>query len=409
VVPRLRRRVVPAFGRLAPPAWVDDPDFDLDHHIRHTALPPGSGQQALLDLAAHLVLTPFDRSRPLWEFHVIEGLPDGKAAMVQKMHHTITDGEGGIRMSLEFIDMERDAPDPAPLPPVESVPHDPMRTLAATAWDTLTHTARRQAGVARRSAAGVVDAARHPGALAALPGDAAEVTKSLLRQVAVTDTHHSPLWNERSLRRSYEILQVPLDDVKAAAKALGGSINDLFVAAAAGGAGAYHREFGVDVDELRMSMPVSTRTHRSSGGNSFTPTRVLVPVGVDPRQRFDEIHERLSVTKHERALGLTQLLAGAANILPTSLAIRTARQQVETVDFATSNLRAAPFDLYIAGALMEGNYPVGPIGGTAFNITTMSYRGNLDIGLHADAAAVKDSKLLARCIEDAFRELIELG
>ncbi|HEY4377534.1 MAG TPA: wax ester/triacylglycerol synthase domain-containing protein, partial [Acidimicrobiales bacterium] len=110
VVPRLRRRVVPAFGRLAPPAWVDDPDFDLDHHIRHTALPPGSGQQALLDLAAHLVLTPFDRSRPLWEFHVIEGLPDGKAAMVQKMHHTITDGEGGIRMSLEFIDMERDAP-----------------------------------------------------------------------------------------------------------------------------------------------------------------------------------------------------------------------------------------------------------------------------------------------------------
>ncbi|MCU1354034.1 MAG: putative diacylglycerol acyltransferase [Acidimicrobiales bacterium] len=410
-VPRLRRKVVPAFGRLAPPGWIDDPDLDLDHHIRHIALPPGSDRRTLLDLAAHIVATPFDRTRPLWEFHVIEGLPDGTAAMVQKMHHTITDGEGGVRMSVEFIDMERDAPEPPALPEVE-VDGDGWsagRSVVATAWDSLTHTARRQAGALRRTVAGAAEAARHPSQLAGAPGDAVAVAQSLLRQVAVTDSHHSPLWTERSLRRRFEILQVPFDDVALAAKGLGGSINDLFVAAAAGGAGAYHRAKGVDVDELRMSMPVSTRTDRSVGGNAFTPTRVLVPVGADPRARFAEIHDRLAVTKRERAVALTGLLAGAANLLPTSLSVRAARQQVETVDFTTSNVRAAPFDLFIAGAHMEANHPLGPIAGTAFNLTTMSYNGHLDLGLHTDAVAIEDTDLLARCIAEAFDELIVAG
>ena len=237
--------------------------------------------------------------------------------------------------------------------------------------------------------------------------DLMELGRSTLRQIAVADPARSPLWKERSLRRQIEVLQVPLDDAKAAAKSLGGSLNDIFVAAAAGGAGAYHRAAGVPIDELRITMPVSTRNDSSAGGNAFTPTRVLVPAGIeDPQERFTAIRERLDTTKHERAMSVVGSLAGVANLLPTSVSVRMARQQVETVDFATSNVRGAPFPLYIAGAHIEANYPIGPTGGTAWNLTVMSYDGNLDMGLNADLGAVTDPGALRDAIAEEFALLI---
>jgi WS/DGAT/MGAT family acyltransferase len=409
VVPRLRRRVVGGLGPLAP-SWEDDPDFDIDHHLRHVTLPPGATDADVRRLATDLASAPFDRSRPLWEFTVVDGLPDGRAAMVQKMHHTITDGEGGIRMSVEFIDLSRDAPEPAPVD--DGPPPPPPRSRLTSTVDAVTGAARRNRDTAWRLADSALDLLRDPVHLAAvlsgLPADTAATARSLVRQVGVVDSHRSPLWSERSLHRQLETFQVPLDEVKEAATRLGGSVNDLFVAAATGGAGAYHRARGVGVDELRMSMPVSTRTTRAPGGNAFTPTRVLVPLLSDPRARFAATHERLAVTKTEKALGFTTSLAGLLQLLPHQLVVRLARQQVMTVDFATSNVRAAPFDLYIAGALMDGNYPLGPVAGTAWNLTTMSYRGLLDLGLHVDTAAVAEPAALARDIQDAFAELIAL-
>lgn len=409
LVPRLRRRVVDGFGP-GTPTWEDDPDFDLDRHLRWVRLPDGSTDADARALAVEQAATPFDRDRPLWEFTVIEGLPDGRAAMVQKMHHTITDGEGGIRMSIEFIDLERDAPEPPPVD--DGPPPPPARPPWAGAVDALSGIPRRGADAARRVVDTATDLARDPlhvaSLLAALPAETAATTRSLVRQLGVVDSHRSPLWSERSLDRQLEIFDVPLADVKQAATRLGGSVNDVFVAAAAGGAGAYHRRFGVGVAELRMSMPVSTRANRSPGGNAFTPTRVLVPVVADPAERFREVHERLAVTKTERSMGLTASLAGLVNLLPQQMLVRVARQQVMTVDFATSNVRAAPFDLYIAGALMTGNYPLGPIAGTAWNLTTMSYRGVLNLGLHLDTAAVAAPELLREDIEAAFAELLAL-
>ena len=410
LVPRLRRRVVEGFGP-ATPSWEDDVDFDLDRHLRWVRLPDGATDADARALAVELAATPFDRSRPLWEFTVIEGLPGGRAAMVQKMHHTITDGEGGIRMSVEFIDLERDAPEPPPVD--DGPPPPPARPPWAGAVEAVSGIPRRGADAARRLVDSASDLARDPlqvaSLLATLPSETAATTRSLVRQLGVVDSHRSPLWAERSLDRHLETFEVPLAEVKEAAARLGGSVNDLFVAAAAGGAGAYHRRFGVGVAELRMSMPVSTRANRSPGGNAFSPTRVLVPVAADPRERFREVHERLAVTKTERAMNLTASLAGLVNLLPRPVLVRLARQQVMTVDFATSNVRAAPFDLFIGGALMTGNYPLGPIAGTAWNLTTMSYRGVLDLGLHVDRAAVHEPALLREDIEASFAELLAVG
>lgn len=408
MVPRLRQRVVPALGRLAPPEWRDDGDFDLDYHLRWMAVPaPGTNRQ-LLDLAASLVSTPFDRTRPLWEFVVVEGLEGGAAAMVQKLHHAIADGEGSIRMSEQFIDLERDATEP--IAPDRPAPARLDSSLLATTVDTLTHGLRRGLGITRRTIEGGAGLARDPRQLRTLAEDTLELGRSAVRQLVVSDPARSPLWTDRSLRRRIEVLQVPLDTAKSAAKSLGGSLNDIFVAAAVGGAGDYHRAAGSPVGQLRITMPVSTRKDGSAGGNSFTPTRVLVPADIeDPRTRFTAVREQLDTTKNERSMGLISGVAGIANLLPTSVSVRLARQQVETVDFAISNVRGAPFQLYISGARILANYPVGPTGGTAWNITLMSYDGSLDMGLNIDIGAVPEPGLLRDSIAASFEALIAAG
>lgn len=407
-IPRLHQRVVPALGRLAPPEWRTDVDFDLDYHVRWVALPAPGTQRQLLDLVASIVHGPFDRTRPLWEFVIVEGLEDGRAAMVQKMNHAVTDGIGGIRISEQFIDVERDATDP--IRRIEAVEDPEEGGFVDTAVETLTHNLRRGVGIARRAADGAAGLVRHPSRLTPLGADLVDLAGSASRQLVVTDPARSPLWTERTLRHRVELLQVPFEDAKAAAKALGGSLNDLFVTAAAGGAGAYHRAAGFPVGDLRISMPISTRTDSSAGGNAFTPTRVLVPAGEeDPVVRFGQVRDRLGGIRGERALSFADGMAGFANLLPTSVLVRLFRQQVETVDFTTSNVRGAPFPLFIGGARIEGNYPVGPLAGTAWNLTLMTYDGSMDMGLNVDAGAVTDPEGLRDAIANEFATLIAAG
>ena len=149
VVPRLRQRVVPAFGRLAPPEWQDDAEFDIDYHIRHIGVPEPATERALFDLAAALAAQPLERTRPLWEFTIIDGLEGGRAAVFQKIHHTITDGEGGVRMSAEFIDFSRDGQERAePDAATDAEPSEPS-TLVSTVVETAAHNVRSVAGAGR--------------------------------------------------------------------------------------------------------------------------------------------------------------------------------------------------------------------------------------------------------------------
>ena len=413
-IPRLHQRVAPTLGRLAPPEWVDDPTFDIDYHVRRIALPSPGTIRELLDFATTFVQDPLDRTRPLWEFCIVEGVEGGRGALVQKMHHTITDGEGGIRMSEQFIDLSRD-PGPADDlgldEPGLDIPPTVPTNLFDSATEALNHTVRRTLGVVNRSVGVAHDTLVHPSRLPGLGVDAAETARSAVRQLTVVDHAHAPLWRDRSLRRHFDSLAVPCAAARHAAKSLGGSLTDVFVCGAAGGAARYHAARGSSVESFRIAMPVSTRHDNSSGGNSFAPTRVVVPAGVDddPTERFTATSAVLTQTKHERAIGLVSAAAGVVNLLPTSVLVRFARQQVEAIDFTTSNLRAAPFEIYMGGARVEGTYPLGPLAGTAFNLTMMSYAGTLNMGLHTDVGAVDDPTLLRTCLEEAFAELIAAG
>lgn len=413
-IPRLRQRVVAAPARLGPPSWADDPCFDLDYHIRHLAVPSPGTERQLLDLAAALYEDPFDRARPLWQFTVVEGLADGRAALLSKLHHTVTDGIGGLRISMLFLDVvpdAPDAPDAAAAADAGAEPIEESTSILARLGDTAAHQVRRQLGIASRTIGGAVATVTHPQRLPQVVGETVETVRSLSRQVTLSEPARSSLWaHRRSLGRRFEALNLDLDAIRRTAKALGGTVNDVYVTGLAGAAGAYHRAKDAAVDELRVSVPISTRVDRAAGGNAFTPVRVLVPAGIeDPVRRFQTVRDRLGATKRERAIAFADTLAAGMNLLPTAVAVRLVRSQVETVDFAASNLRGAPFDLYVAGARVVSNHPMGPTGGTAFNATVLGYLDSLGLGLNVDEAAIEDPTLLRQCIVDAFDELASLG
>jgi diacylglycerol O-acyltransferase / wax synthase len=409
-IPRLGQRVVSAPLRIVPPEWVDDPDFDLDYHVRTVALPPPGGTRELLDLAASLADAPFDRSRPLWEFTLIEGLEDGRAAMLQKVHHTITDGVGGLKLSLSIVDFE---PDPAPSddPGADVVElHDeaprtsPLDVLRSAVADATTRGVNAAGGAL--SVTGHV--ATHPQELPGRLVDGARLATSMRRQLLVTDRARSDVLAERSLRRRYEVFTLSLPAMKRAAVALGGTINDLYITGLTGALRKYHLRFGSECHELRMAMPVNTRARGDDAPNRFSPARLLVPlVPDDPVERFAMVRERLGSAKAEAALNAVDALAGVVSVLPTSLLVGLARSQVRTIDFAASNLRGSPVALYLAGARILANYPLGPRTGAAVNFTVLSYCDDLHMGINIDPAAIEDIDAFMDDLAKAFSELLD--
>jgi diacylglycerol O-acyltransferase / wax synthase len=428
-VPRLMERVVGGLGRLQPPVWHPDPEFDLDFHVRRMALPEPGTLRQLLDMAAQIYQDPYDRTRPLWSYIVIEGLEGGKAAMVWKIHHTVADGTGAARLSEAFIQLSRQ---PAQPPDVDL----DAAVAAAVAADaeeggnpsmldsivgTATHFARRQAGIARRLAGEMAmlgaDPLRARDAVGGVVRTVGELRGQLGGGSGPADDEEnqlpggSPLWRTRSRHRHLEVMSFPLTDALAASKGLGGSLNDWFLTGVVNGAVAYHDERGVPLRTLNTSFVVSTRADKAIGGNSFTPTRFSAPAGpMDPAERFKVLSEAMAEKRSEvRGEGALSGLAGIANLLPTSLVTSVARSQAAKMDFATSNLRGSKRQFYISGAKVLGSYAFGPLAGTAFNLTAMSYGGDFYVTMNLDPVAIEDPAGLRDHVEAAYQELIDLG
>ena len=403
-IPRLRQRVQPTPVASGAPRWVRDPEFNIRHHVRRMALPyPGSMRQ-LQDLTTLIANDAFDRSRPLWQFVIVEGLEGGCSALIQKLHHTVTDGQGGVALSMQFLDLTRDAPLPPEMPePADDASHQSTAQAAGEVLSSSFNDVMRTPLALLRQVREVLS---DPLGLPAVGTQAAAAVQGLVAELQSVDPARSPLWTQRSLQRQLETLRVPYRDLLDASRALGGKLNTAFLTAAADAAGRYHHEKGAPVESLRTSMAISTR-NESSGANAFTLTRMLVPTGRMPiTERFAAINEIISVSREQAKTASLDTLATMSALLPTTVLTRIARTQSQTVDFATSNVRGAGVPLFIGGAMVLGNYPVGPLGGVAFNLTMLSYNHNLDMGLNVDTAAVTDPELLRRCVEESMRELI---
>jgi diacylglycerol O-acyltransferase / wax synthase len=204
------------------------------------------------------------------------------------------------------------------------------------------------------------------------------------------------------------VYTLSLPAMKRAAARLGGTVNDVFITGLTSAFRRYHVGRGSDCEELRMAMPVNTRTRGDDAPNRFSPARLLVPlVPDDPTERFAFIRERLGGAKSEASLNAVDALAGVVSTLPTSLLVGLARSQVRTIDFAASNLRGSPVSLYLAGARIAANYPLGPRTGSAVNITVLSYCDDVHMGINLDPAAIEDVDAFMDDIAKSFSELLD--
>jgi WS/DGAT/MGAT family acyltransferase len=409
LIPRLRQRVLSPPLRIGPPRWAFDPGFDLDFHMRRFRLAPPATRRTLLDTVAPIATASFDRARPLWEFTLIEGLDGDQAAMVLKVHHSITDGVGGMELLLHLVDFERDAPAPQDRP---AVPPPERMSTASLVRDSLDHTRRRVLGVVRRTPGAVVRGTA--GAVADIPGAARgtfDAVRSVGRTLAPASRPLSPVMTTRSLGRRLEAFDVPFDALKRAAKAADGSINDSFVAAVTNGLARYHERHGEPVDSLRMTIPISLRTASDApGGNKFAPARFGVPVSAnDPREQMRAVGSLVREWRSEPALRMTGQLAFVLNRFPTAMTTALFGSMLKCCDFVTTNVPGAPVPVYVAGARVERFYAFAPPTGASVNVSLISHCDTCCIGIVIDTAAVPDTDVLVQCLRDGFDDVSALG
>lgn len=407
-IPRLRQKVQSTPANLTPPLWVEDPDFNIDFHVRRIAVPaPGTLQQAL-DIATLITADPFDRTRPLWQFVVIEGLENGKALLVEKLHHTIADGEGSVQLSLQFFDFERDAAEPLPLDAtvVRDATHSNM--MQGDGWrDLLSGPLKLPLALVKQ----IRDLLADPTQISSNGSATIETLRGLLGQMTDIDPAKSPLWTTRSLKRQSTVLEVPFFKSREIARSLGGTLNTVLLAAASDASGRYHRELGAPVEHLRASIAISTRKDSGNGSqtNAFSLVRLLVPTGeMTVKDRFNLVYQATLDASGDSAIKALNTISALSSTLPTGILTRIARLQTQTVDFATSNVRGSPLPVYVAGAEIINNFPLGPLGGVAFNLTLLSHVGHLDMGLHMDSGSIESPHLLHRHLTDSFTDFLQI-
>lgn len=403
--PGFRHKVMLPPLRLSTPRWVVDPDFDLSWHVRRFEAAPPKTLASVLEFARKTGMAGLDKDRPLWETTFIEGLENGQTALVMKLHHSLTDGVGGMDIARLLFDIEADPGDLGPMPEAPEGEHLGALGLTKDAltydWSNLFDFAKRRVG----SAVGdTTHALRHPRSTI---GDALATTRDIAHFVEPVSETLSPVMTDRQLAWHYDVLEFPLEDILAAAHAAGVKHNDAFLSGITAGLRRYHELHHHEVDELRLTMPISIRKPDDPiGGNRITLMRFTVPVGVeDPTERMVETHRRCEAVKADRSLPYTNALAGTLNLLPRAYI----GGMLKRVDFLASNVPGIPIPLYLTGAKVTSFYGFGPTIGAALNVTLMTYCGTCYIGVNVDTGAVPDPDVLMDCLTDGFDDVIALG
>ena len=403
--PGFRHRVVQPPLRLATPRLVVDPDFDLSWHIRRFEAAPPKTLATVLEFARKTGMAGLDRDRPLWEITFIEELEGGQTAVVLKVHHSLTDGVGGMDIARLLFDAE---PDPGNLGPMPEAPVGENLGTVELVQDALSYDWSRLFDFSKQlltSAPGeVAHALRHPRETVSESVATVQSVGRFLQPVSAT---LSPVMTERHLAWHYDVLQFPLEDILRAAHAAGVRHNDAFLSGVTAGLRLYHERHGTQVDELRVTMPVSIRKADDPiGGNRITLMRFKLPVGIaDPSERMRETHKRCEPVKTDRSLPFTNAMAGTLNLLPRAYV----GGMLKHIDFLASNVPGIPTPFYLVGAKVDGFYGFGPTIGAALNVTLMSYCGVCFVGINIDTGAIPDPDILMDCMCSGFDEILAVA
>jgi diacylglycerol O-acyltransferase / wax synthase len=405
-LPRLRQKVVMPTLPTAAARWVIDPDFNLDYHVRRLRVPEPGTLRQVFDMAEIIQQTPMDITRPLWSATLIEGLADGRAAHILHLSHAVADGVGTVAMFTEIYDLERDAPPrpSAPLPiPQDLSPNDLMRQgitdLPGTIVGGILGAVSGALGVAGRAIA-------RPGSVVSGVLNYASSSRRVTRQAAPP----SPLLRRRSLATRTEAVDIKLSDLHRAAKAVGGSINDAYLAGLCGALRRYHEALGLPVATLPMAVPVNLRSDSdAAGGNRFAGVNLAAPIGTaDPADRIHRIRTQMTQRREEVALDVISAVAPLVSLLPDAV-LENMTGTVIVSDVQASNVPVYAGDTFIAGAQVLRQYGIGPLPGVAMMVVLVTRSGWCTITARYDQAAIADRDLFARCLLEGFNEVLALA
>ncbi len=427
LLPPLRWRLAEVPLGLDHPYWIDDADFDLEYHVRETALAPPGDDEQLAEQVARICARPLDRSRPLWEIYLIHGLADGNVAMLTKIHHAVIDGMSGAEIMGLLLDL---SPEGRELPDAEddyrgerapgelemfarglmAVPRYPLRALRA-----LPHAMPNIESTPFATLPGA-------GLIGRLAG---EVQHVVLRENGGPERANlvapKTSFNGRvSAHRRFVFGQISLDEVKAVKNAHGVTVNDVAVSICAGAV----RRWLLEHDELPneplvAQIPVSVRTGDQIGTYGNRILLMSAPLFTDiadPVLRLQRTHDGLAEMKERYRALPAELLQDANNFIPPAVfaqaaqltfRLSTSRPGRPAWNLVISNVPGPQVPLYMAGARLVANYPVSVItDGMGLNITLMSYCGSVDFGIVADREQMPDARRLIEWLKD---ELAELG
>jgi len=407
LVPRFRQRVrfVP-FGQ-GRPVWVDDPHLNLTYHVRHTSLPEPGSEQQLRVLAARIFSQQLDRSKPLWELWLIEGLKGDRFAIVGKTHHAMVDGVSGVDITTVLFDAEAD-PAETPVEQEEWVPR-PEPNGAQLLGEALLERAIYPREIAR----GLRRIGRGPRRALQSAADAAIAAGSFAW--TGVGAPGSPFNFDVGTHRRFSWVRASLADMKQVKNELGGTVNDVIIAAVAGALGRYMRSRGHPTVglELRAMVPVSVRTadQRGTLGNQVTAMMATLPVWCeDPKRRMEIVRKSMGDLKQSKQAVGASVLTGLADFAPPTIAGQAARLQSRQRFFnlVVTNIPGPQFPLYLMGRRMERVFPMVPLAkNQGVCIGIMSYDGQVNFGLIGDYDGMPDLDDLADDLEASIDELIE--
>ncbi|MCU1461274.1 MAG: hypothetical protein JWO37_1349 [Acidimicrobiales bacterium] len=414
LLPPFRRRLATVPLGLGHPSWVDDPDFNLDLHVRRIGVPSPGSMHELAEVVSDIAGRPLDRARPLWEMTVIEGLEDGHVAVVSKMHHSAIDGVSGAELMAQIFDFEPNPP-PKPGPAEEWTPETPPSDLRLAAGAVIGRASSpvkmaRLAAKTIGTAVGFLRDRRSQG------DDAKPMTLPLTAP-------QTPFTGAITPDRAVAFARTHLEDFKVVKNAFGTTVNDVVLAACTLSLRHWLEAHGGVPDKpLVASVPVSVRTEEEklSLGNKVSAMFVSLPVQEkDPLEQLARIRESTKNAKEMHgAIGADKLLDWTEFAPPTVFALaarlysnlKLADRHRPIHNLVISNIPGPPIPLYCAGARVVSTYPLGPIiEGAGLNITVLSNMSNVDFGAIADRELVPDLWSIADGFADAVAELRELA
>ena len=401
-VPRYRQKLkwIPFLNY---PVWVDDRQFNLDYHIRHTSLPQPGDERQLKHLSARVMAQQLDRERPLWETWVVEGLEGDRFAMITKIHHCMIDGASGVDLSYILLSTEPNYQIPDEVPTYIPRPEPSSQILLR---DELLRRATMPVR-AVQDLRNFVDEAQDI-------GEEIRTRVSALGELmgaTLNPASETPLNGDLGPHRRFDWLKMDLEDVRAVRRKLGCSLNDVILATVAGAVRRFLEKRQVDpaVIDFRVSAPVSVRREEDRGklGNHVSSWIVPLPVDeADPVERVKAVYTRTQELKQSRqALGV-EMIMGAADFIGTTLLSLGARATSGPINTIVTNVPGPQVPLYMLGARLEAMYPQVPLlQHMGLGIALMSYDGNLCWGFNGDYEMMPDMKDLVAHVEEDFAEL----